>query len=235
MLGGFANTQSSGASGSNSMSEPAPKKRRTMRRGDYAQAQLMLPHRPSTVEQIDLNKLWAVVSKGNEWVQAHSYLCDGQPERVGVAISQFAQCLKHAIMHFREKRVQACFSEAMIAKVKDVVDPLYGHLDVLDGGALKGKGFAALSTQKTPSMEEINKSAEYVYRWLKQPTCDFRTYLARLSGGSIIYQSQCEEKVMRAYLNTNITLKIFQEAACARLSGSEAEAPSQTPDDSQGW
>ena len=57
----------------------------------------------------------------------------------------------------------------------------------------------------------------------------------RLSGGSIIYQSQCEEKVMRAYLNTNITLDTFQDAACARLSGTEAAAPSQTPDDSQGW
>ena len=40
---------------------------------------------------------------------------------------------------------------------------------------------------------------------------------------------------MRAYLNTNITLNTFQDAACARLSGTEAAAPSQTPDDSQGW
>ena len=218
------------------MSEPALKKRRVMRRGDYAQSQLMNPHRPSNVEQIDLDRLWAVVTKGNEWVQAHSYLCDEKPERVGVAISQFAQTLKHAIQHFREGRVQACFSEPMIAKVKAVVDPLYEHLEVLDGGALRTRGFAALS-QGPPnrSIDEIKTSAAYVYNWLKQERCDFRSYLARLGAGSIIDQSQCEEKVMRAYLSTNITLDTFQGAACARLSGTETAAPAQTADDDAGW
>ena len=230
-LGGVAN----GKGNAKSMSQPPEKKRRVLRRGDYTSAQMMRPHAPSPIEQTEINALWAIVNKGNDWVSYSSNVCDSDPERIGIGISQFAQCLKYAIAHYREPRVQACYCDAMKEKVTPIVNTLHPHLEVLDGGSMK-KGFASLSAdQKGRSIAEIKASAKYVYEWINTPNCHFRTYLVRMGAGGVVYQSQVEEKVMRAWLNTGVSQHSFEEAALARLSGTAKDHAAVADDTGDGW
>ena len=116
--------------------EERPAKRRALRRADYTSSQILQPHTPSSIEKATLQGLWDVVIAGNKWKMYFSYLADSEPLRQGVALGQFAQTLKHAIMHFKESRVRIILKEEVYAKVKDVADEIFPHLETLDGGYL---------------------------------------------------------------------------------------------------
>ena len=80
-------------------------KRLFLRRADYVGSQIFQPHGPSPIEKAELGDLWDVVRQGNKWTEFYSYLAHPESARQGVAISQCAQTLKHAISHFKESRL----------------------------------------------------------------------------------------------------------------------------------
>ena len=200
-------------------------KRKALRRADYASTQLYQPHTPSPIERATLEGLWDVVKKGNEYTEYHTYLADPDPLRQGVAISQFAQSMKHAILHFREERVACVLKADVYKKVKEVADEIYPHVVFLDGGYhCTTGGIASLRrTIDVKSERDVEKSAEVIYDWLKRKQCPLRAYLQIMSGSGIVYAGQCEEKVARAYLLVgNTSLTSFQDAARKRLCCSHA-------------
>ena len=132
LLGAYAPPSQSDGNGTHGTETPT--KRKMLRRADYASTQIYQPHAPSSIEKATLEALWNVVSKGNKYTTYYSYLADCDGARQGVAISQFAQTMKHAITHFREKRVQHILKAEIYEKVKASADEIYPHLEVLDGG-----------------------------------------------------------------------------------------------------
>ena len=97
--------------------EPAVK-RQCLRKADYLGSQIFMPHGPSSIEKAQLPMLWQVVEKGNKWTQYHSYLANPDKVRQGVAISQFAQTLKHSIRHFREGRMKLIMKPEFYEKIE---------------------------------------------------------------------------------------------------------------------
>ena len=81
-------------------------------------ASLRQPHGPNPIEKATLEGLWGVVTHGSKYVEYYSYLADTDPMRQRVALSQFAQCLKHAMDHFRESHVKAVMKDEAYAKVE---------------------------------------------------------------------------------------------------------------------
>ena len=214
--------------------EPSAK-RLCLRRADYVGSQIFQPHGPSPIEKAPLSDLWDVVRQGNKYTEFYSYLAHSDPVRQGVAISQCAQTLKHAIRHFRESRVKTILQESIYEKVKQVVDDLWPHLEVLDGGynqKARVGGFAKLSRPiSTKSEDAVDRACAKVHAWLSQPQDAFRAYLQIMSGAGVVYAAQCEEKVLRAYVVSNkIDQTAFAEAAKSRLctdAGAALEQASQ--------
>ena len=202
--------------------EESSAKRLCLRRADYVGTQIFQPHGPSPIEKAPLGDLWDVVRRGNKYTEFYSYLAHADPVRQGVAISQCAQTLKHAIRHFREGRVQLILQPSIYQKVQKVADELWPHLEVLDGGYNQKRlagGFAKLSRPiTTKSEEEVDKACCAVYAWLTKATCPFRAYLQIMSGAGVVYAAQCEEKVLRAYVVcAQVGEPKFADAAKARL------------------
>ena len=204
-------------------------KRLCLRRADYVATQMLQPHGPSAIEKAPLGALWSVVKGGNKWTEFYSYLAHPEAVRQGVAISQCAQTLKHAIAHFRESRVEHIMKQSIYAKVKQVTDEIYPHLEVLDGGYHyqgKGSGFAKLGrTITTKSEEEVEVACKAIYGWLKKPDDAFRAYLQIMSGAGVVYSAQCEEKVLRAYVTCgDYSQADFTKAATKRLCTDAGDA-----------
>ena len=152
-------------------------KRLCLRRADYVATQMLQPHGPSAIEKAPLGALWSVVKGGNKWTEFYSYLAHPEAVRQGVAISQCAQTLKHAIAHFRESHVEHIMKQSIYVKVKQVTDEIYPHLEVLDGGYHqqgKGSGFAKLGrTITTKTEEEVEVACKAIFAWLKNRTMPF--------------------------------------------------------------
>ena len=145
LLGGLPIETQAASQSSKAGASLSPSKRKALRRGDYHQIQMLQPHAPCSIEKASLAGLWEVISKGNKWLEYYSYLADDDPCRRGVALSMFAQCMKHAMNHFREERVKKILNKHIYEKVKKVVDDIYPSLEVLDGGGKRySHGFQAL-------------------------------------------------------------------------------------------
>ena len=205
-------------------SERSAEKRRCLRRGDYAAVMMIKPHAPSSIEAASAEELWGVVSAGSDYTPYHCYAADKDPSKRGIAISQFAQCLKYAIKHFREDRVKAILDPGVYEKVKNVVDGLYVHLEVLDGGAgygsAKPAGFSSLGrAMPVKQKESVHESAKAVYAWLGQASCPFRAYLTIMSGSMIVAAAQVEEKLFRGF-RAIASVDEFVAAAECRLCSS---------------
>ena len=112
-----------------------------------------------------------------------SYLAYDDPCRRGIAISMFAQCMKHAMNHFRESRVKKLMKEDVYAKVNEVVDQIYPHLEVLDGGPLRyGKGFKGLAYDSVDGKLDtaVEEAGRAVYAWLTKEQDPFSRLSASL-------------------------------------------------------
>ena len=197
-------------------------KRLCLRRADYVASQMLQPHGPSAIEKAPLGGLWQVVKQGNKWTEFYSYLAHPDPVRQGVAISQCAQVLKHAIAHFRESRVEHIMKQSIYKKVKQQTDAIFPHLEVLDGGYHqngKTSGFAKLGrTITTRTEEEVEAACKAIFEWLKKDEDAFRAYLQIMSGAGVVYAAQCEEKVLRAYVTCGgVKEADFANAAKKRL------------------
>ena len=246
MVKGSASAASDDAGLSGNLSQPvdtaglpqnveSSAKRLCLRRADYVGTQIFQPHGPSPIEKAPLADLWDVVRRGNKYTEFYSYLAHSDHVRQGVAISQCAQTLKHAIRHFREGRVQLILQQSIYEKVKKVTDELWPHLEVLDGGYNQKRtagGFAKLSRPiSTKSEEDVDKACRAVHAWLSQSMCPFRAYLQIMSGSGVVYAAQCEEKVLRAYVVCDkVAETVFADAAKSRLctdAGAALEQASQ--------
>ena len=220
---GLAMTQIAGES-------PA-KKRKMLRRADYASSQMFNPHNPSAIEIAPLESLWQVVSKGSKWTEFYSYLADDDAVRQGVAISQFAQTILHAMRQFREDRVRIILKDEIYKKVKAVVDELYPHFEVLDGGQRGGigGGFGKLSKTVIAKDEgQVDSAAKAIYEWLQKPSDPFRAYLQIMSGAGMSFAAQCEEKIMRSYIKHKpATVGLFALSAKKRLCSDEGTRAGQ--------
>ena len=242
-FGGIPASQSSQGS-QGSMGGDNAAKRTCLRRADYVQSQMLQPHAPSQIEQAPLGPLWSLAKAGNKWTEHYTYLAHCDPLRQGVAISQAAQALKHAISHFRQERVKAVLKPDIYEKVRKVVDEIYPHLEKLDGGYnVQGKkqGFHSLGRQATTRTDaEVETAAKALYKWFKKEACPFRGYLQIISGGGIVYVSQVEEKLMRAYFvcggaTEQSFILACKKRLCSDLSARDSAMLSQPQDDAGLW
>ena len=225
----FGSQRSEGAVVAQCAGESVSAKRQCLRRADYVGSQIFQPHGPSPIEKAELGDLWDVVRQGNKWTEFYSYLAHPESARQGVAISQCAQTLKHAISHFKESRVHLILKDSVYTKVQESIDSISPHLEVLDGGYNyqgRGGGFARLGrTITVKSDEDVAKSSKALYEWLSKPQDAFRAYLQIMSGAGVVYAAQCEEKVLRAYVVVGkASVADFTSAAKARLCTEEGRA-----------
>ena len=187
------------------------------------------------IVQASLEGLWSVVSKGNKYMEYYSYLADPDPMRKGVSISQFAQCLKFAMDHFREGRMQQVLKPESESKVKAVVDEIYPKLELLDGGSqYSGAGFKSLAYATRASRDErvVEQAARDVYAWLGREADPFRAYLQILSGSGVVFSAQCEEKVMRSYRAAGgLDENLFVQSASKRLCTEQGRRAGQSARD----
>ena len=187
------------------------------------------------IEKASLEGLCSVVSKGSKYLEYHSYLADKDPMRIGVGISQNAQCLKHAMEHFREQRMEQVLRPEIYSKVKAVVDEIYPKLELLDGGSqYSGGGFKSLGYTSRGSRDEraIEEAARGVYAWLGKESDAFRAYLQILSGGGIVFAAQVEEKMIRSYRAVGgLDENLFVQAASKRLCTEQGRRAGQSARD----
>ena len=160
--------------------------------------------------------------KGNKYLEFYDYVAASDPVQKGVSMSQFAQCTKHAINHFREERMKIVLKPEIYEKVKAVVDDIYPSLEILDGGSQhKGHGgFSSLaySAAEGKNEEQVTQAAKDIYAWLKKKDDPFRAYLQILSGSGALFAAQVEEKVIRSYVIAgNGSEEDFVDAAQKRL------------------
>ena len=198
------------------------KKRKVLRRGDYAATQIFQPHGPCQIEKATLEGLWNVITKGNKYLEYYHYIAETDKARQGVAISQFAQTMKHAIHHFREDRVRLALRPEIYEKVKQTVDDIYPKLEILDGGNLyrPKNGFASLDYSSATAKDDnhVEEAAKYIYDWLNKKNDAFRAYLTIFSGSGGIFAAQVEEKILRSYAVVGSSdAQNFTEAAKKRL------------------
>ena len=237
LLGGLPIETQAASQSSKAADSISPSKRKALRRGDYHQIQMLQPHAPCAIEKASLAGLLEVVSKGNKWLEYYSYLADDDPCRRGVALSMFAQCMKHAMDYFRQERVKKVLDKTIYEKVKKVVDDIYPSLQVPDGGGRRySRGFQALGyDDASKDGKEVEGAAKKVYEWLKSDQDPFRAYLAIFSGGGIVYAAQCEEKVMRAYIvGKGASDACFCEDAKKRLCTEEGRKTGKKAHDDHG-
>ena len=187
------------------------------------------------IEKASLDGLCSVVSKGSKYLEYHSYLADKDPMRIGVGISQNAQCLKFAMDHFRESRMEQVLKPEIYSKVKAVVDEIYPKLELLDGGSqYSGAGFKSLGYTSRASRDEraIEQAAREVHAWLGKDSDPFRAYLQILSGAGIVFAAQCEEKILRSYRAVGgLDENLFVQAASKRLCTEQGRRAGQSARD----
>ena len=203
LLGDFS-TQDSSSTNEAPITASQNKKRKVLRRGDYAATQIFQPHGPCAIEKASLQGLWNVISKGNKYLEFYDYIAESSAVRRGVAISQFAQCMKHAMNNFREDRVKIVLRPEIYHRVKEVVDDIYPKLEVLDGGNLykPNGGFNSLDYSGAAAKDEqqVEQASKYIYAWLNKKDDAFRAYLSILSGSGALFAAQVEEKILRSYV-----------------------------------
>ena len=207
------------ASGSDQpVREPPTKRRNFLRRGDHLSTTIFEPYRPCGLEELSANSLYDQALKGTRWVCHHSNLADSDPYRQGVSISLFAQLMKHVCDKFRSERIKAMLVPALYERIKIVVDELYPHFEILDGGQLRRvvRGSSQLRASSLKPINDVEVAVKHVVQWLSKDKDPLRGFMAAFSCEGVTYAGQVEEKLARGYL-LKVGSPAFLTAAKMRL------------------
>ena len=211
-------------------------RRKTLSRSDYIAVQGPRPHNPTAIDEMSLSDLWKVISSGNDWTSYFSYLADPDRRKQGVAISQFAQVMKHAIDHLKRPRLKNMIKDDVYERIISKANIIYPHFEVLDGGSdywqQRGRTVhlsSGINRRPPKDVDAVTASAKAIHTWLMEPQCPLRAWMAISSGNGIVYVAQCDEKSHRAYLRASGSVTISQDvyaaAAVERLCTSGGMAP----------
>ena len=207
------------ASGSDQpVREPPTKRRNFVGRGDHLSTTIFEPYRPCGLEELSANFLYDKALKGTRWVCHHSNLADSDPYRQGVSISLFAQLMKHVCDKFRSERIKAMLVPALYERIKIVVDELYPHFAVLDGGPLfrVTRGSRQLRASSLRPMNDVDLAVKAVVQWLRKEKDPLRGFMAAFCLEGLSYAGCVEEKLLRGYLG-KVGHEAFLAAARQRL------------------
>ena len=198
--------------------EPASKRRNYVARGDYASTQIFEPFKPCGIEEMNPASMFTMAEKGSRYVTHHSHFADVDPYRQGIAISQFAQLMKHVCDRFRSDRIKHMLRPELYARIKVVVDELYPHFEILDGGQLRRvvRGSSQLRASSLKPINDVEVAVKNVVQWLSKDKDPLRGFMAAFSCEGVTYAGQVEEKLARGYL-LKVGSPAFLTAARMRL------------------
>ena len=198
--------------------EPATKRRNYVSRGDYLSTSIFEPFRPCGLEEMSAGCLYTKAENGSRWVTHHSHLADSDPYRQGIAISLFAQLMKHVCDKFRSDRIKHMLQAELYARIKVVVDELYPHFTVLDGGPLRRvmRGSKQLRASSLKPINDVEVAVKNVVHWLSKEKDPLRGFMAAFSLEGVSYAGHVEEKLVRGYL-AKVGHSSFLAAAKMRL------------------
>ena len=198
--------------------EPASKRRNYVARGDYASTQIFEPFKPCGIEEMNPASMFTMAEKGSRRVTHHSHFADADPYRQGIAISLFAQLMKHVCDRFRSDRIKHILRAELYAKIKIVVDELYPHFDVLDGGPLRRvvRGSKQLRASSLKPINAVELAVKEVVQWLSKDKDPLQGFMAAFSLEGVSYAVHVEEKLVRGYL-AKVGYSSFLAAAKMRL------------------
>ena len=135
---------------------------------------------------------------------------------------------------FRMPRMARMLKEEVYARIKEVADQLWPHLQTLDGGTRHRPGSMAALTQEGPqhTETEVKDAVAAIHAWLLKPVCPLRSFLCIMSGAGMVYTAQVEEKVLRAYVvEKRVTVEELAACATKRLCTTQGEAEGKYADD----
>ena len=160
----------------------------------------------SGIETASLDRVVAVMSKGNEAVKFFSELCDEDPKRKGRAISQLAEIQLKAGKKLKSTVYKESINEALYDAAMAEFRELEPSFIVLAGktmpvgGTSETAGGVACGSGKTRTPAAVHRAAEQIYAWLCEPRSKWRSLMALLSGGGLFYVTSVHETCNRAYI-----------------------------------
>ena len=198
--------------------EPPSKRRNYVSRGDYISTSIFEPFRPCGLEEMSPACVFTMAEKGSRYVTHHSHFADADPYRQGIAISLFAQLMKHVCDKFRSDRVKHILRADLYARIKVVVDEHYPHFDILDGGPLRRvvRGSKQLRASSLKPINDVEVAVKSVVHWLSKEKDPLRGFMAAFSLEGVSYAGHVEEKLVRGYL-AKVGHSSFLAAAKMRL------------------
>ena len=200
--------------------KPEVVKRHQLKNLDTAAAKLLDPYGVSLLDDVDLETLWGVISKGDHYAKFFSELaasesnCPDPVYRVGIGVSRFAQTLETAIETWlAQDELRAMMLPAVVKRIDLEANALLPHVKVLNigkGGPTNQKGdtLSKLKAQRAskdppkapPAQGALETAAEKLLEFLGLGTkSNLGMALSNLSTGGIFYSASAQIKTARAW------------------------------------
>ena len=211
-------------------------KREKLRRYEHPSAQVLNVAGVSPIHECSNKALWTIVKQGNKGVSFFSEFCSTDPYRQGIAGSRNAESMLSLGAVLKEPLWDKVIEKTILDKARAEFGSMQPHLEVLNGGHLKGqkgKSLFALA-QKVPVKDKVavENAAAAIHAWLTNDGSAIRGFLQIMSWGGVFYASMCSDKVARCAMDPKcgaITKEQFQAMMVARLSG---DGPAEEDDNS---
>eukprot|EP00959_Pyramimonas_sp_CCMP1952_P326883 6842705-Pyramimonas_sp.AAC.1 len=192
--------------------KPEVVKRHQLKNVDTVATKLLDPYGVSLLDEIDLEALWTVVSKGDHYAKFYSELaasdlnCPDPVYRVGIGLSRFAQTLETAIETWlRQDELRAMMLPKVVEKIDKEANLLLPHMKVLNIGkggpttqkdtlsALKKERASNAPTKAPPETPALEAAGAKLLEFLALGTkSNLGMALSNLSTGGIFYSASAQ-------------------------------------------
>ena len=194
-----------------------PAKRRRLRSYDHLACRLFNSMGVSSVEAMDLERLYVVMAKGSKAVASYSEFCLPEAEMRGKALERLSVVVMAAIRRLRDcHELRAILDEGALSLIDVEADRLLPPFCTL----CVGSDLPHLRSDRALDRDR-EAAAAAIHAWLSLPVSALRSALALLSAGGLFFAAQCHDKGARAVLDrAYIRWDRFEAAALARMCGS---------------
>ena len=175
----------------------------------------------SAVDDMDLERLYVMMAKGNEKVDAYSEFCYPEADFRSVALCSLSAVMVRVILRLRRcPHLRGIIDPERLSLIDEEADRLYPSFSAI----CKDRGVVLQSHLhrwwELPSDSQREVAAADIHAWLSQPVSPLRSAVALFSGGGVFFAAQCHEKGARAAVVCHpIDCDEFEAAAVAHLGG----------------
>jgi hypothetical protein len=211
---------------------------------DTVAAKAFEPWGISVLVDAPLDKLWAIVRKGDKYAKFYSELAaneqTGGDYRVGLGISRFCEVMVAAATEIKDNEdVRACLNAKVLQHATVEAEDLLPHFRRLNAGksALEGKqdSFGGLKRKKnvgtsapTPTQAELEESAAKIHKWLEMGSdSNLRMLIQFMSNGGVFYAANAADKTARAWqkhAEPAVTVESMKRVVKARHAAAPEES-----------